>query len=309
MSKIVAGVDGSPSAVHAAVWAATEAAQRRETLRLVHAYVVPVHGYPGFLTTFPELREGLQYQGRTWLDEAKAAVEQAAPGVEVETELVEGEAIATLLRESRQARAVVLGSRGLGGFTGMLVGSVAVALAAHGHSPVVVVRGRKPEDVPPTEGPVLVGVDNSDASNNALGFAFEEAAIRGVGIVALHTWNDVTLEATVRMYPLTVNPADIDAEAKAVLDTQVAVWQEKYPDVPVETVVTRGRPVRTLLERGEHAQLIVVGSRGRGGFRGMLLGSTSQSLVTHAPCPVAVVRGESEPPGEAQQAGRTGEGS
>lgn len=82
----------------------------------------------------------------------------------------------------------------------------------------------------------------------------------------------------------------------------MAVWQEKYPDVPVETVVTRGRPVRTLLERGEHAQLIVVGSRGRGGFKGMLLGSTSQALVTHAPCPVAVVRGDGEQAGVVAQA-------
>ncbi|ASR39386.1 universal stress protein [Prauserella marina] len=290
MSKIVVGVDGSPSAVNAAVWAARDAAARSEVLRLVHTYFVPMRGYPGFLATYPEVREGMRHQGQIWLDEARTAAEQAAPGVEVETDLLEGEVVPALLEESAGARLVVIGSRGLGGFTGMLVGSVAVALAAHGDCPVTVVRGAKPSDQPPVKGPVVVGVDGSEASLNALEFAFEEASARGVRLIAVHTWNDVTLEATLRMYPFSVDPADVDAEEKAVLDAQVALWQDKFPGVEVETVVERGRPVRALLERAGRAQLVVVGSRGRGGFTGMLLGSTSRALVTHAPCPVAIVR-------------------
>ncbi|PXY35838.1 universal stress protein [Prauserella flavalba] len=290
MSTIVAGVDGSTSALHAVAWAAAEAAPRREKLRLVAAYLVPEHGYPSFLTTVRELREGLRAQGEDRLREAREAAEKAAPGVDVETVLVEADPTVTMLAESRTARVVVLGSRGLGGFSGLLVGSTAVALAAHGSCPVVVVRGRGAEGVPPTEGPVVVGVDGSPASVVAIEFAFAEAAARDVPLVAVRTWNDAMLEATVRMYPLSVNPDDIDAEERALLEAQVDAVREDYPDVPVEPVLARGRPARTLLEQAERAQLIVVGSRGRGGFRGLLLGSTSRALVTHATCPVAVVR-------------------
>ncbi|EHR50979.1 universal stress protein UspA-like protein [Saccharomonospora marina XMU15] len=290
MTKIVAAVDGSASALNAAVWAAAEAEHRGDTLRLVHTYAVPERGYPGFLATFPEVREGMREQGGQWLREAESAVREAAPGVEVETELLEGETVAALLAESRQARMMVLGSRGLGGFTGMLVGSVAVALAAHGISPVVVVRGRRVEDPPPTEGPVLVGLDGSADSDAALTFAFEAAAARGVPLVAVHTWTDVTFDGAVRTLSMSADPAEVDKEEHALLEQQLGPVREKFPDVAVEPVVVRGRPVRTLLERGEQAQLIVVGSRGRGGFKGMLLGSTSQALVIHAPCPVAVVR-------------------
>ncbi|MBK1783190.1 universal stress protein [Prauserella cavernicola] len=288
MSTIVVGVDGSTSARHAVAWAATEAAQRRGTLRLVNAYLVPERGYPAFITSVGELRSGLRAEGEQRLREAREAAEKAAPGVAVEVSLVEAQPAAALLAESRRSALVVLGSRGLGGFSGLLVGSVAVSLAAHGSCPVVVVRGQ--EEGPRTEGPVVVGIDNSPASDAAVEFAFDEAALRGVPVVAVRTWNDAMLEATVRMYPLSVNPDDIDTEERAVLDAQVGLVRDGYPDVPVETVVARGRAVRTLLEQAEHAQLLVVGSRGRGGFRGMLLGSTSRALVTHAPCPVAVVR-------------------
>ncbi|WP_199432261.1 universal stress protein [Qaidamihabitans albus] len=306
MGKVVAGVDGSPSAVNAAVWAATEAGRRNEPLRLVHAYVVPTRGYPGFLVSSQELREGLRAQGREWLDEARKAVEGVAPELRVETELVEAAAVPALLRESRDARMVVLGSRGLGGFTGMLVGSVAVALAAHGHSPVTVVRGRDADAAPPQEGPVVVGADGSAAGAAAVGLAYEEASIRGVPLVAVHTWNDVTVDTSLRMYPLSADPAQVDEEERIVLAEQLAGWQEKYPDVPVERVVTRGRPVRTLLEHAERAQLLVVGSRGRGGFTGMLLGSTSRALVTHAPCPVLVVRAEQDEIGSTEEPERSG---
>lgn len=290
MTKIIAAVDGSTSARNAAVWAAVEAEHRGDTLRVVHTYAVPERGYPGFLATFPEIREGMRHQGSEWLAEAESAVREAAPGVRVETALVEGEAVSALLAESGEARMVVLGSRGLGGFTGMLVGSVAVALAAHGPCPVVVVRGKRPEDPPPTEGPVVVGLDGSAHSDAALAFAFEAASARHLPVVAVHTWTDLTLDGAARTLSMSVDPAEVEKEERALLEQQLGPLREKYPDVEVEPVVVRGRPVRTLLERGEHAQLIVVGSRGRGGFKGMLLGSTSQALVIHAPCPVAVVR-------------------
>jgi nucleotide-binding universal stress UspA family protein len=297
MPKVVAGVDGSNSAANAVAWAAREAARRGDTLLLVHSYVVPVHGYPSFLATFPELREGMRHYGSEWLEQARQAAQQAAPGVEVEVALREGEPVTVLRQESREARAVVLGSRGLGGFTGMLVGSVAVALAAHGHCPVVVVRGKRQDDPPPppASGPVVVGVDGSDAGLAALGFGFEAAEACGESLVAVHTWNDVVIDSMARLLPLSADPAEVDTQERAALEKQLSGWREKYPDVTVDPVVVRGRPVPTLLEYGERARLLVVGSRGRGGFTGMLLGSTSQALVIHAPCPVAVLRPRREP--------------
>ncbi|MFC4003253.1 universal stress protein [Prauserella oleivorans] len=292
MGKIVAGIDGSASAKNAAVWAAREAARRQDTLRLVHAYVVPAGGYPTFVARLPQLREGMQQQGREWLDEARDAVLESVSGLEVETDLIEGQPAAVLTAESRTARSVVLGSRGLGGFTGMLVGSVAVSLAAHGHSPVAVVRGRRPADPVPTEGPVVVGVDGSEPGAAALALAFDAASVRKTPLVAVHVWNDVTADAGLGVYPLAVDPDELARNARTVLDEALSEWQSKYPDVTVEPVVARGRPVRTLLEYAERAQLVVVGSRGRGGFQGMLLGSTSQALVIHSPCPVVVTRAE-----------------
>jgi len=290
MTRIVAGVDGSTSAVNAVVWAAAEAARHRDSVRLVHAYFVPAHGYPRFAATASTLREGLRFQGEEMVREAREAVEKVVPEVDVQTELVEGDPAGVLLGESRQARMVVLGSRGLGGFTGKLLGSVAIALAAHGRCPVVVVRGKRLTDPPPVEGPVVVGVDGSDTSTAAVTFAFEQASRWGAPLIAVHTWSDLTLDTTVRMYPLSIDPADVDADEKRALEEQLAACRERYPRVAVEPMVARGRPVRTLLEFGERARLLVVGSRGRGGFKGMLLGSTSHALVVHSPCPVAVVR-------------------
>lgn len=288
MSVIVAAVDGSRSAVDAARWAAEEATARGDTLRIVHAYVVPVYGYPEFAATFPRLREGMRHQGTEWLGEAREAAEKVAPGVTVETALVEGEPMNVLVEESRQARMTVLGSRGLGGFTGMLVGSVAVGLSAHGHSPVVVVR--TPQQPLPPEAPIVVGVDGSESSTAALWFAFTEAADRRVPLTVVRTWRGIFLDEAVPRYPLKVDPHEIEEGERAALTQQVGPLRDSHPDVAVETAVVRGRPVRTLLEYGEGARLLVVGSRGCSGFEGMLLGSTSRALVVHAPCAVAVVR-------------------
>ena len=156
-----------------------------------------------------------------------------------------------------------MGSHGLGGFTGALVGSTAVALSIHGESPVVVVRGHQ------QDGPVVVGVDLSPESDAAIGFAFEEAAAARTSLVAAM--------------------AHVD-EQSSLLKARLSGWLEKYPDVVVEEVAVGERPIPLLLELGQRAGLLAVGTRGRGGFAGMLLGSTSQALIYHAPCPVAVVR-------------------
>lgn len=265
---VVVGVDGSSSALAAVAWAARECALHDVPLRLVHAYTLPTRGYPEVISSARELRSAMYDQGRMWLSQAVAVARTEAPDVLVEHDLRMEHPTPVLLAESARAREVVVGSHGLGGFMGALVGSTAVALSQHGECPVVVVRWPK-NRAPQQEGPVVVGIDLSPESDAAIGFAFDEAAARGVSLVAAM--------------------AHVDEQSQ-LLNARMSGWLEKYPDVAVEQLVVGERPIPLLLELGERAGLLVVGSRGRGGFAGMLLGSTSQALIHHAPCPVAVVR-------------------
>jgi nucleotide-binding universal stress UspA family protein len=137
---------------------------------------------------------------------------------------------------------------------------------------------------------VVVGVDGTPVGEAAIAFAFAAASMRGTGLVAVHTWTDLVLEAAFAGSAAQLDFSVLAEEAGEVLGERLAGWQEKYPDVPVTRHVSRERASRALLRHAEHAGLVVVGSRGRGGFRGLLLGSTSQHLLHHAPCPVAVVR-------------------
>jgi nucleotide-binding universal stress UspA family protein len=281
---VVAGVDGSDSAEQAVRWAAREAAHRGVPLRLVHACMVIEAYTPVKLPV--SVSEALADQGGDWLRHAAELAREAAPDVEVSAHLDHGSAAACLITESKSAELVVLGSRGLGGFTGLVVGSVALALTTHGHCPTVVVRGEQDR----TGKPVVVGVDASPASEAAIGFAFEEASRLGVPLVAQHTWTDLSLYVKFSIAPYGVNWGQVQADQEHLLTERLAGWQEKYPQVPVQLTVTAGRAAHNLLEAARAAQLVVVGSRGRGGVAGMLLGSTSQALLHHSPCAVAVVR-------------------
>jgi nucleotide-binding universal stress UspA family protein len=286
-APIVAGVDGSASALSAVGWAAQECARHKVPLRLVHAYVLPTRGYPEVILAGTDIREAIEQLGRDKLEEAAAAARAAAPDVEVTTEVVCCGATALLIEESKTARLVVVGSQGLGTVTGMLVGSTALALSAHGKSPVIVVRGTAVAD-----GPVVVGVDGSATSEAALAFAFETASLRRAQLTVLMCWTDFMVESAYTASRFTVDWAEVEADERRLLAQRLAGWQEKYPDVQVHPVVVRDRPVRALIRYGAEAQLVVVGSHGHGGFAGMLLGSTSQALVYNAPCPLAIVRPE-----------------
>ncbi|WNV87480.1 universal stress protein [Umezawaea sp. Da 62-37] len=282
---VVVGVDGSPSALDAVAWAADECARHHLPLRLVHTYLLPATGYPNMIVNASEVLAAFDAQGRLWLAEAETAAHTVAPRIAVETALFAGAAIPLLIEESANAKTIVLGSRGLGGFTGLLLGSTAAALTAHARCPVVVVRDRVVE-----QGPVVVGVDGSAASESAIGFAFEAASTRNAPLTAVLSWTDVLVESAFQADRFSMDWSEVGAEQQRLLAERMAGWQEKYPDVVVERVVVRDRPVRALVRAAQHARLLVVGSHGRGGFTGMLLGSTSQALVHHAPCPVAVVR-------------------
>ncbi|MEC3982602.1 universal stress protein, partial [Amycolatopsis sp. H20-H5] len=254
---VVVGIDGSRSAVEAALWAGDEAVRRQLPVKLIHTYVVPTARVPIKLPTVEMVRDGLESSGLACLREAETAVSQRWPELHVDTVVREAEPVGALIHESAAASLMVLGTRGLGGFTGMLIGSTAVALAHHGHCPVVVARGAGN-----TAEPVVVGVDGSPASEAALAFAFEEAFLREAPLIAVRTWNAVLGDGSVRPHVLTADPVAIAADERRALEEQLSGWRDKYPDGAAKHIIRRGRPVRTLLELGAHAQLLVVGSRG-----------------------------------------------
>jgi len=152
------------------------------------------------------------------------------------------------------------------------------------------VRGRTLDGAPPAEGPVVVGVDGSVSCRDAVEVAFEEASARGATLVAVNVWSDVSVQPSLGAVPEDPHWSRIQTGEEIVLAERLAGYQERYPDVTVERVVARDRPVRVLSEYAEAAQLLVVGTRGRGGFKGLLLGSTSNALIQTADCPVLVVR-------------------
>jgi nucleotide-binding universal stress UspA family protein len=233
------------------------------------------------------LSEVLAEEGRKWLREASRVAREEAPQIEVSRILGRVDPPKLLLAESETAQLMVLGSRGLGGFTGLMVGSVAIKVAQRATCPVVVVR----EEAEDTSGkPIVLGVDGSPAGEAAIAFAYEQASRWGVPLVAVHTWSDVLPASAFLMVPHAIDWPQIQTEELELLCQRLAGWQEKYPDVQVDRIVTQDSPARSLIEQARGAQLVVVGSRGRGALAGLLLGSTSQALLHHAPCPVAVVR-------------------
>ncbi|MGB3438691.1 MAG: universal stress protein [Actinophytocola sp.] len=287
---IVVGVDGSESSAHAVRWAAREAVRRNTPLRLVHVcYLAPVR-HPKQVPPPPEYLAALLEQGRHWITEATEAARRAAPDAVVTADVHDGETSHVLVSESKTAQLLVVGSRGLGGFRSLLVGSVAVAVAAHARCPVVVMRSGAEDGVPPEDGHVVVGLDGSELSDAAMTFGCEAAAARGVPLVALHTWFDVDVSATWARLPSTIDWDYLQSEEERDLTVRVGAWQAKFPGVEIRPLVVRDRPGRALLKHAQDAQLIVVGSRGRGALAGLGLGSVSQTLLHHAECPVAVVR-------------------
>ncbi|HEY8452355.1 MAG: universal stress protein [Micromonosporaceae bacterium] len=282
---IVVGVDGSDAGRAAIDLAVTEARLHRRPLRLVHAFVWPILGvYTGPSPEGPP-DGGLAADAERLLAESLDHARRAGPDLTVTGEIVTGAAAPVLLDEADRAWLLVLGSRGLGGFVGLLVGSVTVQVASHVRRPLLVARGRRRDD-----GPVVVGVDGP-ASAAAVEFAFAEAEARGAELVAVHAWYGDLPEEVEEKLPLIYDAADVTEALRARLSEWVAEARGRHPGVRAREEVRNGRPAKTLVEASREAQLVVVGARGRGGFAGLLLGSVSQALLHHAECPVAVVRG------------------
>jgi nucleotide-binding universal stress UspA family protein len=285
---VVAGVDGSDAALAAVRWAAREAERQRLPLRLIQAFSWPNLRHLGEVDLGVDPHEVLLGLAREELAAAADAAAAVAPGIEIEQQVETGYPIPVLEAESRRAHLLVLGNRGLGGVGSLLIGSVAVALASHAACPIVVVRG--PELGTPSESlPVVVGVDSTGNSEAAIAFAFDVADARRVPLIAVHTLWDLLADPVV---DLVTDWDATEAKERELLGELLASYREKHPDVPVQRIVARDRPARQLLDQAQHAQLVVVGSRGRGAFSGLMLGSVSHALLHHAPCPVAVVRSD-----------------
>jgi len=276
---VVVGVDGSASAYRAVEWAAGEAHRRGVGLRLVRAFSWTTADHPtGWVARY---RDEMLDVSRRQVARAVRIAADTRPDVEAESQVAIGAPIEVLSSEARRAQLLVLGDRGLGEVAGLVLGSVAVSLAARGACPVVVVRGERAG----ADGPVVVGVDGSPVSEAALAFAFDAAAARGVDLVAVHAWSPTAIDEEL------ASLVEWDASAEsAVLAERLAGWGQKYPQVAVRRTVVRDGAVRALVTASAGAQLVVVGSRGRGNAAGLLLGSVSHGVLHGAHCPVAVVR-------------------
>ncbi|KWX68772.1 universal stress protein [Mycobacterium sp. NAZ190054] len=282
---IVVAVDGSAASRVAVDWAARSASMRRVPLTLAH--VLPGAVMQSWIQApLPQAYfEDEQEEARRILADARTVAEAAAAHpIEIGEAVLAGQPVAALVDVAREADMLVAGSRGKGKWERRLLGSVSTGLVQHAHCPVAVIHDEDPVIPHPAQAPVVVGVDGSPASERATAIAFDEASRRGVGLVAVHTWSDAGYELPGAGW------SEVQPEEDMLLAERLAGWQERYPDVDVRRVVCRDQPAHRLLEESANAQLLVVGSHGRGGFVGMLLGSVASQVVQSARGPVIVAR-------------------
>jgi nucleotide-binding universal stress UspA family protein len=279
-APVVVGFDGSAAAWSAVEYGAQEALRHGRGLHIVHAFGWPVI-LPPFHAPYDHHDQGPRAAILDLLAQTARRAQAEHPGLAVTTHLVDGSPGGVLVGASRDAELLVVGHRGLGGFAGLLVGSVAAQVVGHTHCPVVVVRG----DRPPENAPVVLGTDGSPGANRAAEVAFAQAQLRDAELILVHHQPARRGGAVA-----TGNPgfwATVGDSAAGGLGAGA-----RYPDVKYRTEVVPGDSVASALldfARRAPAGLLVVGSRGLGGFRGLVVGSTSRNLIEHASCPVMVV--------------------
>jgi nucleotide-binding universal stress UspA family protein len=277
--RLVVGVDGSPDGDRALAWALGIAGALDASVHVVHGHELLLGD-----TSAAGQRPTTRFAAEV-LDRARKTAHEV--GVEVTTEAVELGGAEALVTASRDAVVVVVGARGHGRVSGALTGSVSQHVTRHAHCPVVVVR----EPADPAARTVVVGVDEGASSRGAVAFAFRLAAALTAPVLALRAWQDPALDRSGVVLPLR---PELDAEMRgaelAALDTELAPQRDQHPGVVVSRDVVPTHPQRLLVDASQHAAVVVVGSRGHGGFAGLLLGSVSQAVLHTAACPVAVVR-------------------
>ena len=282
--QIIVGVDASPVSWLALRWATAEAARRGTGLRVVHAYHVrvPEASYdPGAAETTART------DATTVVDDAVEDVRRRSPGVDVRTENVLGGAEGALIAAAPPGELVVVGNRGHSEFAATLTGSTCQQVALHAPASVAVIRPQMKADT----GPVVVGYDGSPTAEAVLTAAIDQAQARDCGLVVIRAFRPATPAWPAGTpSPRTFNAATARAALTTELQTAVAPVAEKYPTVPVDVRVAGADAAQLLVEASRTARLVVVGSRGHGGFAGMLLGSVGLHLLHHAQCPVLIAR-------------------
>ncbi|HKI43603.1 MAG: universal stress protein [Mycobacterium sp.] len=279
-------VDGSASSDAAVAWGTREAIMHRLPVTLMYAVPPVVVGWPvGQL--YADMPDWQHDEARQVIDQARTTLTASLGGAEapeIHTKTVYSSVVPALVDASKDAWMVVAGTQGLGAMGRLLLGSVTTGLVHHAHCPVAVTH-HESGAIPDPGAPVLLGIDGSPASEAATALAFDEASRRGVGLLALHVWSDVGV------FPILGQDwHDRENDGQEILAERLAGWQEQYPDVHVQRLLYCDKPSQWLIKESERAQLVVVGSHGRGGFPGMLLGSVSSAVVQSVKVPVIVVR-------------------
>ena len=284
---VVVGVDGSEESLRAAEWAAREASRHEAALRIVSAPAMP----PRMWThdTAPQgVARVLGAAPRRALGDAIARSRGVTSDLLIDAELLTGPPALAVTSSGSGALMLAVGARGAGGFAAMLLGSVSRYAAMHSSCPVVVVR----EETGAVHGEIAVGIRDSHDSATALSFAFEEAALRGATLVAVHAWYwfpPVFGEPWAREIPARLSdPAKISAHAGEHLTEMLCRWREKYPTVPVRHDVVHGHPGRVLASYTARADLVVIG-RHDGHHAGPAVGAVQHAVLSHAHGPVTII--------------------
>ena len=284
---IVVGVDGSAASDAAVRWATAEAAMRGLPMTLMHVVAPVVVSWP-LGPMHANITQWQHDRGREILDRSQQIAVGSMPtgqDADVCTESQSAGPVPSLLAASKEAAMVVVGSRGLDAVRRHLLGSVSSGLIHHALCPVALVHDADWGSKVSAGAPVLVGIDGSPASEAATALAFDEASRRGVDLLALHAWSDVGVFPILGMDWHTYRDQGEEALAE-----RLAGWQERYPDVRVQRRLVCDRPAHWLIGESDGAQLVVLGSHGRGGYAGMLLGSVSTAVAEAARVPVIVAR-------------------
>jgi len=283
---LVVGVDGSDSSLLAVDWAVDEAARHGLPLRLVHAF-----RWERYERTLPSFTTGRR-AGDVMAQNIVASCAQRAglrdPEVKVSEEVVPDDAVSALLRAAPDAFALVVGERGRGEVSGLLLGSVSLTVAARAVCPVVVVRGAEP-NLRGSPGRVVVGVGDAADRAGAVRFAAREAQARGCPLTAVRAWRRPAHEHGDN--PLVVDDAAQahDARASAELEDALRDTVREHPELSVHRHTVEGPAHRALLDASADADLVVVGAVRRHGHFGLQLGRVAHTLLHHSACPVAVV--------------------
>lgn len=307
---IVVGVDGSDQSLCALAWAVREAERRQAPLHVVTAYTIPVFAASSMDAGYATVDDAVIREGaQAVINEALARVRTR--DVEIVPRVETGDPAGVLLELSEDADLMVVGSRGRGGFVGRLLGSVSSALPAHAKCPTVVVplfcaprleeAGVKPakgkgEPSPPEdqlEHVVVVGVDGSEQARMASLTAAEQAMSRGLPLRVICSIPPFT--GSLAWIPAPFDREALYADIMVQLNAGKAWLQSHFPQLEVNVDLRDGPPVEVLIEASRTAEMLVMGTRGRGGFAGMLLGSTSQGVLHHAKGPLLVVPDREDP--------------